>query len=144
MSKINTRSKPDTPDRLRDPETLAASTVVRSFLSTMESRDLERARHYLSPEFQMTFPGNACFSELEELVAWGKSRYRAIAKSYTRFDEIGDGEDAIVYCFGRLSGVLPDGTNFDGIRFIDRFTVRDGKLLDQQVWNDMAEYLGSR
>jgi hypothetical protein len=35
--------------------------------------------------------------------------------------------------------VWPDGTPFEGIRFIDRFTIRDGKLADQLVWNDIAE-----
>ena len=143
MQDNNTGSKPGTPDRSGDAETVSASAVVRSFLRSMENRDLERARHYLSPEFQMTFPGNARFNELEELVAWSKSRYRSIAKTYTRFDEAGDGAVAIVYCYGTLSGELPDGTGFEGIRFIDRFTVRHGKLLDQQVWNDMAELLGS-
>ena len=33
----------------------------------------------------------------------------------------------------------PDGAAFSGIRFIDRFTVADGKLADQTVWNDLAE-----
>lgn len=33
---------------------------------------------------------------------------------------------------------------YAGIRFIDRFTVRDGKLVDQNVWNDMAEVLGAK
>ena len=37
-----------------------------------------------------------------------------------------------------------DGTPYSGIRFIDRFTVRDGKLVDQNVWNDMAEVLGAK
>ena len=32
-----------------------------------------------------------------------------------------------------------DGKPYAGIRFIDRFTVRNDKLVDQQVWNDLAE-----
>jgi hypothetical protein len=36
------------------------------------------------------------------------------------------------------------GEKYSGIRFIDRFTVRDGKLADQMVWNDMAEVLGEK
>ena len=46
---------------------------------------------------------------------------------------------AVVHCHGTLSGTFADGAEFQGIRFIDRFTVRDGKLVDQRVWNDMAE-----
>ena len=30
------------------------------------------------------------------------------------------------------------------IRFIDRFTVAGGRLVDQMVWNDMGEVLGSK
>jgi hypothetical protein len=48
-----------------------------------------------------------------------------------------------VYCFGTLYGELLDGTPYSGIRFIDRFTVKDGKLVDQNVWNDMGEVLGA-
>ena len=141
MTDNNTAPPPNAPVRPIDPKKMPASAVVRSFLDAMESRDLERARDHLSKDFQMTFPGNAQFSELEELVAWGKARYRSIAKSYTCFDETADGEDAIVYCYGTLSGALPDDTIFKDIRFIDRFTVRGGKLYDQQVWNDMGEVL---
>ncbi len=39
---------------------------------------------------------------------------------------------------------LPDGSPYSGIRFIDRFTVRAGTLVDQNVWNDMAEVLGEK
>ena len=31
------------------------------------------------------------------------------------------------------------GACFEGIRFIDRFEVIDGKITKQDVWNDMAE-----
>ncbi len=121
----------------------AASGIVRSFLDAMQRRDLDAARNYLSPEFEMTFPGDARFTELEELVVWGRQRYLAIGKSYDRFDEAHSGTDAIVYCFGTLQGKLLDGSDFRGIRFIDRFTVRDNKLQDQQVWNDLGEVLRS-
>ncbi len=46
---------------------------------------------------------------------------------------------AVVYCYGTLNGEWPDGTQFSGIRFIDRFVVKDGLLEDQRVWNDLAE-----
>ena len=37
------------------------------------------------------------------------------------------------------AGEWPDGTAFEGIRFIDRFVVVDGKITDQRVWNDLGE-----
>ncbi len=50
-----------------------------------------------------------------------------------------DGDDTIVYVFGTLQGESLSGRPFSGIRFIDRFVLRNGKIVDQRVWNDMAE-----
>jgi hypothetical protein len=120
----------------------AGGALVRDFLAAMEARDLARARTMLAPGFAMTFPGGARFATLEELVAWAKPRYRWVKKTYARFDALpGAGGDSVVYCHGTLRGVWPDGTGFEGIRFIDRFAIRDGLLADQQVWNDLAEHL---
>jgi hypothetical protein len=49
----------------------------------------------------------------------------------------------MVFPGNKRFGELPDGTPYSGIRFIDRFTVRDGKLVDQNVWNDMGETLNA-
>lgn len=113
--------------------------VVKAFLAAMEARDLDAARGFLSDGFRMTFPGGVVFSTLEELVSWAKPRYRRVAKAYERFDVAPDENGALVYCYGTLNGEWPDGTGFAGIRFIDRFLVRQGKLADQMVWNDLAE-----
>lgn len=115
-------------------------TVVRQYLDAMERRDLAAAKSFLAPGFYMVFPGGRRFTALEELVEWAKARYRRALKKYDAFDVSGD----TVYCFGTLHGELLDGTPYSGIRFIDRFTVRDGKLVDQNVWNDMGEMLSSR
>jgi ketosteroid isomerase-like protein len=119
--------------------TLSATQTVRAYLDAMEARDLDSAKGYLAAGFTMTFPGDAVFSTLDELIDWAKPRYRSVGKKYDRFDETGNADDAAVYCFGTLYGEWPDGTPFDGIRFIDRFTVKGDKLVDQRVWNDLAE-----
>jgi len=116
-----------------------AAATVRRFLDLMEARDLDGARALLAPGFTMVFPGDARFASLEELVAFARPRYRWVRKSYDRFDEAPGPDGAAVYCFGTLSGEWPDGSGFAGVRFIDRFTVRDGRLVDQRVWNDLAE-----
>jgi ketosteroid isomerase-like protein len=120
---------------------IAATRLVRHFLGAMEARDLAAARAMLAPGFAMTFPGGARFATLEELIAWARPRYQWVRKRYERFDEApgADAEERIVYCYGTLHGVWPDGTAFEGIRFIDRFAVRGGLLADQLVWNDLAE-----
>ena len=111
--------------------------TVRSYLAAMERRDLAAARDHLAPGFHMIFPGGRRFDSLEALVEFARGRYRSARKTYERFDTAGD----VVYCFGTLLGERLDGSPYQGIRFIDRFTVRGGKLVDQQVWNDMGELL---
>ena len=113
--------------------------LVRRFLGAMQIRDITAAKTFLSDDFTMTFPGGATFEDLEQLIAWAKPRYQSVTKAYEQFDEAFDTQGAVVYCFGTLSGLWPDGTPFDGIRFVDRFRVSDGKLTDQRVWNDMAD-----
>lgn len=113
--------------------------IVRDYLEAMEGRDMEKAKSILADGFTMTLPGGVTFSQPEELAAWARSRYRSISKSCERFDEAPCAEGVAVYCFGELAGEWPDGAAFSGVRFIDRFTVADGKLLDQRVWNDLAE-----
>jgi len=117
----------------------SGADLVRDFLRAMEGRDLDRAKTFLAEDFQMTFPGGACFKTLEELVTWAKTRYRFVRKTYRALDECFGETGMVVYCHGTLSGEWPDGTAFDNIRFIDRFEFDDGKLIRQDVWNDLAE-----
>lgn len=118
-----------------------AAAVVRDFLAAMEARDLEKARGMLADDFTMVFPGTGAMRKLEELIAWARDRYAHVAKTYERFDIAPGADGFAVYCFGTLRGEWLDGRAFEGIRFIDRFTVADGKITDQRVWNDMGEAL---
>lgn len=117
-----------------------ASEVVKSFLEAMQSRDLPRAQSHLAPGFAMSFPGGARFTALEDLVAWGRTRYQRVGKRFERFDECWTPEGTVVYCHGTLEGQWLDGSAFEGIRFIDRFLVGSGLLVRQDVWNDLAEH----
>jgi len=114
--------------------------IVTDYLAAMEARDLDAARAMLGDGFTMTFPGTAPMTTLEELIEWSKPRYKFVAKTYDGFDAMQSaGSAAIVYCRGTLQGEYHDSTAFDGIRFIDRFEVEEGKITRQDVWNDMAE-----
>jgi len=114
--------------------------LVRSFLAAMEARDIALAQSFLADGFEMTFPGTAPMHKLQELIAWSAPRYKFVTKTYDGFDAMpSERNAAIVYCRGTLSGEWPDGTAFEGIRFIDRFEVVADKLIKQEVWNDIAE-----
>lgn len=115
-----------------------ASALVLAFLDRMQQRDLAAAQELLASDFRMAFPGAPAMQHLDQLVQWSRGRYLSVAKDYERFDECWSDDGATVYCFGQLHGTWLDGTAFGGIRFIDRFEVRDGKICRQDVWNDMA------
>ena len=116
-----------------------AEAVVRDFLAAMEARELDAARGFLADDFVMHFPGAAPMTSLEQLIDWAASRYSRVGKSYDGIDVMHGEAGTVVYCFGTLSGTWLDGRDFEGIRFIDRFTVERGLIRDQRVWNDMAE-----
>ena len=117
-----------------------AELIIKNYLTAMEARDLARARAMLDEGFTMTFPGTKPMSTLEELIEWSKPRYKFVTKTYEGFDAMQSAGDAsIVYCRGTLQGEFHDDISFEGIRFIDRFEVINGKITKQDVWNDMAE-----
>ena len=121
-----------------------ASKLVLQFLRKMEAGDLDTAQAMLGPGFYTIFMGGHRFTTPEELVAFQKGRQKNTWKAFQRFDEIETADGAVVFCFGTLQGEKMDWTPYQNIRYIDRFTVSDGKIVDQMVWNDMAEHGFSR
>ena len=118
---------------------LDAGELVQSFLLAMQARDLEKAKSFLAPDFSMRFPGNAQFHKLEELVQWSRERYQDVSKVIESVEQSWQRDCTVVYCYGTLHGKWPNGTAFTGIRFIDRFKVVNNLLVEQDVWNDIAE-----
>ncbi len=113
--------------------------IVTDFLAALEARKLEKASSALGEGFKMQFPGAPPMEKLSELVNWAKNRYRFVKKSIADVGAFQSGQTTIVFVHGTLSGEWPDGTNFSGIRFIDRFEIEDGLIIRQDVWNDIAE-----
>jgi hypothetical protein len=78
-----------------------------------------------------------------ECSAFNASRYKWVKKRFRQTDVvIGAGDqEAIVYNIGTLYGEWLDGTAFEGNRYVDRYEVRNGKIVQMDVWNDSAERL---
>ena len=47
----------------------------------------------------------------------------------------------VVYGLGTLYGAWPDGTPFEGNRYVDRYEVGHRLITRMDVWNDSAEWL---
>jgi hypothetical protein len=127
---------------MSDDDSALAVATVRDYLRLVEARDLEAAATRLSADVEITFPGGRVFTTLEDQVRSSAGRFRSVRKSFDRFDVVSTGEDSgetVVYAIGTLSGVGLDDTTFEGVRFVDRFTLRAGAIVDQMVWNDLAE-----
>ena len=56
-----------------------------------------------------------------------------------RFDVCPGKDETIVYSVGTLYGEWPDGTPFEGNRYVGRFVVKNGQIVKMDVWNDSAE-----
>ena len=98
--------------KLPPNEKADAQGIVKQYLKAIDSGAVDEAQIFLSPDFRMTHPGGESFSSSE--------------KNYERFDQCQSGDESVVYCYGTQNGV----------RFIDRFTVVDGLIRSQLVWND--------
>jgi hypothetical protein len=119
---------------------MSGKDLVVAFLTALEQRDLPKASSFLAPGVIMTFPGNTKFKSLEEVVAWSKGRYKFLRKTFQHFDETTRSNVTTVYCQGVLNGEGLDGKPIANVRFLDRFDIMGGKIVDQEVWNDLAEF----
>jgi hypothetical protein len=115
-----------------------AGKLVWDFLTLFAQGRYAEANGFLAPGCRMLFPGGAEFTDCTALPRRSDLLYRRVHKVFERVDEIAAPEGTIVYNFGTLRGEWTDGAPFSGVRYIDRFVVRDGKIVDQKVWNDLC------
>jgi hypothetical protein len=111
------------------------------YLQLCGERRLKEASTYLAPMVALTFPGPRQFVSLEEMVANATRWYRDVRKansSYSAGHRISDDCD-IVIATGTLHGTRLDGVAFDGIRYLDMLVFRDGLIIEQHVFNDLAQ-----
>jgi len=115
------------------------AALVRDFLEASMAPDPERAATFMADDVVITFTGGRVFAHPREPTAFNARRYKWVKKRMERFDVApGEGE-TVVYSVGTLYGEWPDGEPFEGNRYVDRYLVRDGKIVTMDVWNDSAE-----
>lgn len=119
-----------------------AISLVVSYLTAMEARDLDAARSLVMAEgLELVSPGDRRFDRIDDIVKYSAEWYRFVKKRITARDAWQSGDVVRVLISGTLHGEWPDGTQFEGIRFVDWFELRDGKIAKQHVWNDTGQRL---
>ena len=120
---------------------LTPKEIVEEFLRIIMIPDPVGARAFVSPQLRIRFTGAREMRDPSECSAFNASRYKWVKKRFERTDEVSGASDdeAIVYNIGTLYGEWPDGTPFEGNRYVDRYVVRRGKITQMDVWNDSAE-----
>jgi hypothetical protein len=118
-----------------------AAAVVEAFLQASMVPDPQTAARYISDDLRITFTGGRKYRHPRETAAFNAKRYKWVKKKMERTDVVSGEHETIVYNLGTLYGEWPDGTPFEGNRYVDRFVVREGKIVQMDVWNDSAERL---
>jgi len=118
---------------------LSDAEIVRAYLEASMVPDPDRASAYMAPGAPITFTGGRVFDHPRGPTGFNAKRYKWVKKKMERFDVCPADDETVVYSVGTLYGEWPDGTPFEGNRYVDRFVVRDGVIVKMDVWNDSAE-----
>jgi hypothetical protein len=128
-----------------------AAQVVDEFLRLIMIPDPVAASRYTAPGMRIRFTGGRVMQQPADCTAFNRSRYKWVKKRIERTETVGQvhqagapvasGGDTVVYSLGTLYGEWPDGTPFEGNRYVDRYVVSAGLITEMDVWNDSAEWL---
>jgi len=121
------------------PDAPAPVRMAVELLDALERRALPEIAACLGEGFTMVFPGPATFTEFSAMAEAAKARYQRVGKFVEDAEALRREDVEVVYVRGTLHGVNLHGVPFDGVRFVDRFEVRGGRFVRQDVWNDLAE-----
>ncbi|HEY9096904.1 MAG TPA: nuclear transport factor 2 family protein [Hydrogenophaga sp.] len=125
------------------PQATTPAQIVNEYLRLLMIPDPAAARQFVAPGLRIRFTGARAMSDPAECAAFNASRYRWVKKRVERTETVAGGTEAetVVYSLGTLYGEWPDGTPFEGNRYVDRYVVSQGRITQMDVWNDSAEWL---
>lgn len=124
-----------------------AAEVVNEFLRLIMLPDPVAASRYTAPGMKILFTGGRAMSAPSDCTKFNASRYKWVKKRIERTETVIAGsngaapEEFVVYSLGTLYGEWPDGTPFEGNRYVDRYVVKSRLITHMDVWNDSAEWL---
>ena len=118
-----------------------ADALVNEYLRVVMIPDPAAARRFVSPALRIRFTGGRLMHDPADTAAFNAGRYRWVKKRIETTETVVGATPvhSVVYSLGTLHGEWPDGTPFEGNRYVDRFVVRAGQIVKMDVWNDSAE-----
>lgn len=126
-----------------DAGSLTPAQIVDTYLSLLMIPDPDSARRFVAPDLRIRFTGGREMRDPAECAAFNATRYTWVKKRFERTEVVAGGteDETVVYNIGTLYGQWPDGTPFEGNRYVDRYVLRRGLIVQMDVWNDSAEWL---
>ncbi len=128
-------------------DTTSAVALVNEFLRLIMLPDPVAASRYTAPDLKILFTGGRAMNAPAECTKFNASRYKWVKKRIERTETVmasangATPDEFVVYSLGTLYGEWPDGTPFEGNRYVDRYVVKGGLITHMDVWNDSAEWL---
>lgn len=116
-----------------------ARMIAKDFLEASMIPDPAKAASFLADDATIFFTSGTLMTNPREMAAYNASRYKWVKKKLGIFDVAIADDCVVVYSVGTLFGEWPNGTPFEGNRYIDRFEIRNQKITRIDVWNDSAE-----
>jgi hypothetical protein len=123
-----------------DTDVAALVETVRTVMLRAMAGDEAAVAAHFAPDAVLMFVGRRLASA-SDIGRFNAGRYRRVAKKIDSWDVAIGADRTIVTSVGTLHGEWPDGTPFDGNRYIDRFVLEAGRIVRMDVWNDSAERL---
>ncbi|KRI01475.1 hypothetical protein [Curvibacter sp. PAE-UM] len=119
------------------------AAVVDEYLRLLMIPDPAAAARFVAPGLRIRFTGGRAMKAPAECAAFNATRYQWVKKNIEATETVtgGSADETIVYSRGTLYGAWPDGTPFEGNRYVDRYVVKQGLITQMEVWNDSAEWL---
>ena len=117
--------------------------IVDEYLRIIMIPDPDGARKFTSSKLEIIFTGGRRMSDPADTAEFNARRYLWVKKRIERTETVvgGTPDETVVYSLGTLYGAWPDGTLFEGNRYVDRYVVSHGLITRLDVWNDSAERL---
>lgn len=126
-----------------EPTEMTPAALVDEYLRRLMIPDPVGASRLVASDLRIRFTGGRRMREPAECAAFNATRYRWVKKRVEATETVAGGtaERTVVYSLGSLYGEWPDGTAFEGNRYVDRYVVCRGRIAQMDVWNDSAEWL---